>query len=61
MKTKQIRTLTGITGFVIALTLFGGCATVNRETQIQHDDRTVRGMIDSLASPANNYPSNRPR
>jgi hypothetical protein len=61
MKTKQIKTRIKLAGLVIALTSFAGCASVPRETQAQHDDRIVRGMIDSLASPGNSHPSNRPR
>lgn len=64
MKANRVNTLArlaGTTGIVLGLTLFGGCATGNRETQTQHDDRTVRGLTDSLTSPANNYPSNVPK
>jgi hypothetical protein len=39
-----------------------GTADATRgQEQASHDARTVRGLLNSLASPANNFPANIPR
>ncbi|MBI4324163.1 MAG: hypothetical protein HY674_02750 [Chloroflexi bacterium] len=61
MKTPRINIVAWLTGSVIALVLFGGCATVRRDAHTRRNDRAAPGVIEFLANPANNYPANLPK
>jgi hypothetical protein len=51
---------------VVAAALFAGCATnqvaePNVAAKGENDARMLRGLLDSMASPAHNFPANLPR
>lgn len=61
MRTKQLYAAVGLAALLIALPLFSGCATANPENRSEHDSRTARGLLDSMASPVHTFPANVPR